>query len=110
MRRGSRLRYVHHTRSLPARMGTQLRRYTLAVEYARQGKDWETELRQRAKEVTLMKELGLGGFFGLTTPHLPHRGICLHIRRLRETDVAGIVARVRTLVIASPKGYHGVQY
>ena len=32
---------------------------TLAAEYARQGKDWETELRQRAKEVTLMKELGL---------------------------------------------------
>jgi len=32
---------------------------TLAQEYARQGKDWETELRQRAKEVQLMKELGL---------------------------------------------------
>jgi len=32
---------------------------TLAAEYARQGKDWETELRQRAKEVALMKELGL---------------------------------------------------
>jgi len=32
---------------------------TLATEYARQGKDWETELRQRAKEVALMKELGL---------------------------------------------------
>jgi len=32
---------------------------TLAAEYARQGKDWETELRQRAKEQTLMKELGL---------------------------------------------------
>jgi capsid protein len=32
---------------------------TLAGEYARQGKDWETELRQRAKEVALMKELGL---------------------------------------------------
>ncbi len=32
---------------------------TLAQEYARQGKDWETELRQRAKEVALMKELGL---------------------------------------------------
>ena len=32
---------------------------TLASEYARQGKDWETELRQRAKEVSLMKELGL---------------------------------------------------
>ncbi len=30
-----------------------------AAEYARQGKDWETELRQRAKEVALMKELGL---------------------------------------------------
>ncbi|HQA00760.1 MAG TPA: phage portal protein, partial [Phycisphaerae bacterium] len=32
---------------------------TLAYEYARQGKDWETELRQRAKEKQLMKELGL---------------------------------------------------
>jgi capsid protein len=32
---------------------------TLATEYARQGKDWETELRQRAKEIALMKELGL---------------------------------------------------
>ncbi len=32
---------------------------TLATEYARQGKDWETELRQRAKELALMKELGL---------------------------------------------------
>ena len=32
---------------------------TLAQEYARQGKDWETELRQRAKEVALIKELGL---------------------------------------------------
>jgi lambda family phage portal protein len=32
---------------------------TLAAEYARQGRDWENELRQRAKEVALMKELGL---------------------------------------------------
>jgi len=32
---------------------------TLAAEYARQGKDWETELHQRAKERTLMRELGL---------------------------------------------------
>jgi lambda family phage portal protein len=32
---------------------------TLAAEYARAGKDWETELRQRAKEVALMTELGL---------------------------------------------------
>jgi lambda family phage portal protein len=32
---------------------------TLAAEYARSGKDWETELRQRAKEVALMRELGL---------------------------------------------------
>jgi lambda family phage portal protein len=32
---------------------------TLASEYARQGRDWETELRQRAKEVALMQELGL---------------------------------------------------
>jgi len=32
---------------------------TLAYEYARQGRDWESELRQRAKEVALMRELGL---------------------------------------------------
>ncbi len=34
---------------------------TLATEYARQGKDWETELRQRAREAKLMQELGLTG-------------------------------------------------
>ena len=33
--------------------------WALAAEYARQGKDWETELYQRAKEVSLMKELEL---------------------------------------------------
>ncbi len=33
---------------------------TLAAEFAKQGRDWESELRQRAKEVALMKELGLG--------------------------------------------------
>ena len=32
---------------------------TLAYEYARQGRDWESELRQRAKEVALMNQLGL---------------------------------------------------
>ena len=32
---------------------------TLAAEFARQGKDWETELSQRAKEKKLMAELGL---------------------------------------------------
>ncbi len=32
---------------------------TLAAEYARQGRDWEDELRQRAKEAALMRELGL---------------------------------------------------
>jgi capsid protein len=32
---------------------------TLAAEFARQGRDWEQELRQRAKELTLMNELGL---------------------------------------------------
>jgi len=32
---------------------------TLAIEYARQGKDWEVELHQRAKEIQLMAELGL---------------------------------------------------
>jgi len=38
---------------------------TLAAEYARQGKDWETELRQRAKEQALMKELGLPAVSGV---------------------------------------------
>ncbi len=32
---------------------------TLATEYARQGVDWESALRQRAKELSLMSELGL---------------------------------------------------
>jgi capsid protein len=32
---------------------------TLAAEYARQAKDWETELRQRAKELALMRDLGM---------------------------------------------------
>ena len=32
---------------------------TLAAEYAKQGKDWETELRPRAKEKSLMDMLGL---------------------------------------------------
>jgi lambda family phage portal protein len=32
---------------------------TLAYEFARQGRDWESELRQRAKEVKLMNQLGL---------------------------------------------------
>ncbi len=32
---------------------------TLANEYAKHGRDWETELRQRAKEVALIREHGL---------------------------------------------------
>ncbi|MBT5609970.1 MAG: hypothetical protein HOJ57_28785, partial [Lentisphaerae bacterium] len=32
---------------------------TLSHEYARQGLDWEAELRQRAREKALMRELGL---------------------------------------------------
>jgi capsid protein len=32
---------------------------TYADEYARRGLDWETQLRQRAKELTLMSQLGL---------------------------------------------------
>ena len=34
---------------------------TLAAEYARQGRDWEEELKQRAKEQRLISELGLAG-------------------------------------------------
>ena len=32
---------------------------TLADEYAKRGQDWETQLRQRAKEIALMSQLGL---------------------------------------------------
>ncbi len=32
---------------------------TLAAEYAKQGKDWEAELRQRARELELIAELGM---------------------------------------------------
>ena len=32
---------------------------TLAEKYAKCGKDWQTELRQRAREVALARELGL---------------------------------------------------
>jgi len=33
---------------------------TLAREFARDGRDWEEELRQRARETELMRELGIG--------------------------------------------------
>jgi len=32
---------------------------TLATEYAKQGKDWEEELKQRGREKALMDQLGL---------------------------------------------------
>jgi len=41
---------------------------TLAYEYARQGKDWEVELHQRAREIELMKELGLPVGSGSSKP------------------------------------------
>jgi len=41
--------------------GTRLANHTttLAAEYAKQGLDWEKELRQRARELKLMRKLGL---------------------------------------------------
>ncbi len=51
---------------------------TLAQEYARQGKDWDTELRQRAKEVALMKELGLT---------VPPQGQPTNAKQEADTDV-----------------------
>ena len=45
---------------MPRRRGLGNHTTTLAYEYARQGRDWESELRQRAKEVAPMGELGLG--------------------------------------------------
>jgi capsid protein len=40
---------------------------TLAHEYARQGRDWEEALRQRAVEVALMRELGLSPADAMST-------------------------------------------
>lgn len=34
---------------------------TLAYEYARQGRDWEPEIKQRAREIALIRELGMSG-------------------------------------------------
>jgi hypothetical protein len=42
---------------------------TLADEYARRGQDWETQLRQRAKELALMTDLGLTVV--QVSPHTP---------------------------------------
>ena len=44
---------------------------TLADEYARRGQDWEAQLRQRAKEMALMSELGLPLAQPLSTPSPP---------------------------------------
>jgi lambda family phage portal protein len=41
---------------------------TLAREYARQGLDWESELRQRSKEKALMRELGLQDVTDIPAP------------------------------------------
>ena len=42
---------------------------TLADEYARRGQDWETQLRQRAKELALMQQLGMSF---VTSPSQPN--------------------------------------
>jgi capsid protein len=44
---------------------------TLAAEYAKQGKQWDVELRQRAAEIALMKELGI---FVDLTPEVNYGG------------------------------------
>ena len=44
---------------------------TLADEYARKGQDWEAQLRQRAKELALMTELGLTAPAPATAPTTP---------------------------------------
>jgi len=42
---------------------------TLAAEYAKAGLDWESELRQRARELALMRELGLTPQQSAPTPN-----------------------------------------
>jgi len=52
---------------------------TLADEYAKQGKDWEVQLRQRAKEKRLMTELGLSA-----TESAPKRGTEDSTKKVRQ--------------------------
>ena len=61
------------SRSEVATSGAQEKRLannttTLAEENAKQGKDWETELRQRAKEKKLMDALGIAGATTVVSP------------------------------------------
>ena len=61
------------SRSEVATSGAQEKRLannttTLAAEYAKQGKDWETELRQIAKEQKLVDELGIAGATTVVSP------------------------------------------
>ena len=44
---------------LPAPAEVQAAAVTYKVQFAKQGKDWEAELRQRARELALMEELGI---------------------------------------------------
>ena len=44
---------------------------TLADEYARRGQDWETQIRQRAKELDLMARLGVPPYPPGPTPYMP---------------------------------------
>lgn len=43
---------------------------TYASEYAKQGQDWEVQLRQRAKEIELMNELGIPPYAPLPSPYI----------------------------------------
>jgi len=49
---------------------TRLQKHTttLAYEYAQQGRDWESELRQRAKEVVLNERIGAAGLGAAAKP------------------------------------------
>ncbi len=44
---------------------------TLADEYARKGQDWEAQLRQRAKEIALLAELGISTPAAVPVPNDP---------------------------------------
>ena len=56
---------------------------TLAYEYARQGRDWENELKQRAREASLLKQLGLDGTQALPPGSQDQNGV----RELEEAAV-----------------------
>ncbi len=68
---------------------------TLAHEFARQGRDWEAELNQRAKEVALMRQLGLSLDTTSLSPGEPTMTKTLQSNKHNEVDAQSVPGSLR---------------